>query len=220
MTSFLGQRLATWLNQRAQRSPQVQPRELLRAQRGFTLVELLIGSAVAVIGLYASMSLVLHTMRGNTDRRDSQAALQLAEHTLATVQAEATLWTSDLPPGYTTYLASLPQPAAPGASSSWQQGAGNAMSADKRVGPLGADSRYDQGSLLELPSSRGTRYCLHWRVTWVSNELVRAEVRVSWPRAHANVDDYKTCPTGMVADSANLYSVSLPALVMKNVYVQ
>lgn len=192
----------------------------LRSKRGFTLVELLVGSAVAVIGLYASMSLVLHTMRGNTDRRDSQAALQLAEHTLATIQAEATLWTADLPPGFTTYLAALPQPMAPGASSSWQQGAGNALSADKRVGPLGADSRYDQGSLLELPATRGTRYCLHWRVTWVSAELVRAEVRVSWPRAHANVDDYKTCPVGMVADSANLYSVSLPAMVMKNVYVQ
>jgi len=192
----------------------------VHAQQGFTLVELLIGSAVAVIGLYASLTLVTQTLRGNTDRRDSQAAGQLAEHTLATIQSEATMWIADIPPGYTTYLAKLPTPSTPGTTSGWQLAPGNALNADKRVGPLGADSRYDQGTLLEFPPTRGTRYCLHWRLTWVSAELVRAEVQVSWPKAHANPDTYKTCPLGMAADLSNLYSVTLPALVMKNVYVQ
>ena len=70
----------------------------LRNQRGFSMVELLVGAAVALIGLYASLNMAIYALHANQERRDAIAAEQYAEHVLSTIQAEAVFWTDVLPP--------------------------------------------------------------------------------------------------------------------------
>lgn len=189
--------------------------------RGFTLVELLVGAAIAVIGLFASLTLAITALRGNSERRDSLLAGQLAEHLLATIQAEGARWTGDAAPGTVLpYLSKLPTPPTPGTATAWLSAPTDPFGADKRVGPLGADTLYDQGALLEMPASRGPRFCAHYRLIWVSADLARAEVRVTWPRPQAPIDKYSSCPVTMIDDVGMVGSVTLPALVMRNVYVQ
>lgn len=188
--------------------------------RGFTLVEVLIGGAVAMVGLFATLNLAVKATSGNSERRDAQIAGQLAEHVLATLQSEAVMWKDDAPPPIANYLNKLPMPASPGTGTAWLNGPGAPLQSDKRVGSLGADQKYDQGALQEVPNDRGQRYCVHYRLTWISGDVVRAEVRASWVRSSAVQANYTTCPATMANDVGYVGSVTLPALVMRNVYAQ
>lgn len=194
-------------------------RSVRRRPTGFTLVEVLVGAVVAAIGLFATMQLALAALRGNTERRDSILAEQLAQHVLASLQTEAIYWTQDVPT-QVKYLGALPTPYSAGETSGWTLTPGVGFGADKRTGALGAVALWDNGLLNELPNDRGTRFCTHYRLTWVTPDMARAEVRVSWP--HSNVDDtkYQACPADMVYDVGNVGSMTLPAMVMRNVYVQ
>jgi type II secretory pathway pseudopilin PulG len=137
-----------------------------KSQQGFTILELLIGAGVATIGLFASMTLAMAALRGNTERRDSILAEQYAQHLLATIQAEGTIWTNDSPPANAgNLLVNATSPAVVGQSSGWLLVPGDAFASDKRVGALGANNIWDQGLLQELPNDRGTRFCSHYRLT-------------------------------------------------------
>ncbi len=195
-------------------------RKRLRSRAGYTLLELMIAAAVAATGLYASLNMATYALRGNTELRDANAALGLAEHMLATIQAEAVLWVGDTPPSV-LYLKALPVPPTPGQASDWKIAKLNSYDKDKRVGELGDDGLvFDAGVLQEVPSDRGARYCEHYRLTWVGLELVRAEVRVSWARAHVPADTYISCPKTMIDDVANVSSVALAGSVMRNTSAQ
>lgn len=193
----------------------------MRRRGGFTLVEVMVAGAVGIIGLYATLNLAIMALKGNSDRRDLQTAGQLAEHVLSTIQAEATMWTGDGNPNLILpYLGKLPSPPTAGTTTGWLNGPNLPQATDKRVGAMGGDIKYDQGVLQEIPSDRGTRYCVHFRLTWLSTELVRAEVKVSWPRPVVPLEKYANCPAGMVDNIAEVNSVALPALVQRNSNVQ
>ncbi len=194
-----------------------------RSAAAFTLVEVLIGGVVAMIGLFATLNLAVRATSGNSERRDAQIAGQLAEHVLATMQAEAVMWTDVAPAGISRYINKISTPATVGAGTPWLNGPAAPLSSDRRVGQLGADQTYDQGALQEVPNDRGQRFCVHYRLTWVSADVMRAEVRVSWARGGAPVDAYKQCPISMITNPGDVGlvgSVTLPALVMRNVYAQ
>lgn len=197
------------------------PRRSGNPEQGFTILELLIGAGVATVGLYASLTLAMAALHGNTERRDSILAEQYAQHLLATIQAEGTIWTNDTPPANTgNLLVKATTPAVVGQTSGWVQAPGDVFATDKRVGPMGGNKTWDQGLLSELPNDRGTRFCAHYRLTWVTTDLIRAEVRIAWPHANLPTDKYADCPADMVFDVGNVGSITLPAMVMKNVYVQ
>ncbi len=171
--------------------------------------------------MYASLSLCLSALKGNTEMRDSAIALTYAEHLLSTIQGESVMWQTktDSVPG--RFLRHLPVPAATGQSTGWKVLQMNPFATDKRVGDMGDDSHlYDAGMLFALPSEQRPRYCTQYRLTWVTPDLFRAEVRVGWSRPHVPVDKYRACPTAMFDDIGNVVSVSMPAMVMKNVYAQ
>ena len=191
-----------------------------RASRGFTLVELLIGASVALVGLFASLNMMGSAVRGNNERRDALMAQQLAQHLLATIRAESTMWIDDdIAKRAPRYIGHLPMPATAGEATPWMTELGQDLANDKRVS-FGANGVYDPGMILESPQDRGTRYCAHWRLTWITPELIRAEVRVSWQRPHVPVEKYIACPSEMSNDIGNVGSITLPAMVSKNVYVQ
>lgn len=189
-----------------------------RSQRGFTMIELLIGASVAAVGLYATMQLAIAALNGNTERRDSIAAEQLAQHLLATIQTDGVMWFDPMPMG--KYLSRIQGPPGTGPTSGWLLPLDAKASTDKRVGGIGWDKTYDGGLMVELPQDQGTLYCTHFRLTWVTTDLIRAEVRVSWPRRQLAPEKYADCPAEMAYDVGNVGSVTLPAMVMRNVYVQ
>ena len=164
----------------------------MRSQRGFTLIELLIGASVAAIGLYATMMLAIAALRGNTERRDSIAAEQLAQHLLATIQTDGVMWFDPMPMG--KYLARIQGPPGSGPSTGWLMPLDAKMATDKRVGGVGWDKTYDGGMMVEMPQDRGTQFCTHYRLSWVTADLIRAEVRVSWPRRTLLPEKYADCP--------------------------
>ncbi|MSQ83200.1 MAG: type II secretion system protein [Myxococcales bacterium] len=191
-----------------------------QVQRGFSLIEVLVGGVVAMIGLFATLNLAVSATAGNSERRDAQTAGQLAEHVLATIQSEAVMWTDTTPPGISRYLSKLPLPVGTGSPTDWLNGPGAPLSTDKRVGQMGADQMYDQGVLQEMPAGRGQRFCVQYRFTWVTTDVVRTEVRVYWARGKAPADKFKQCPLLTATDMGLVGTVTLPALVMRNVYAQ
>lgn len=197
-----------------------------RRTAGFTLVELMISGSIAVVGLYATMAMALTALRGNTEQRTAVDAQQYAQHLLATVQVEAWTWTEAVPAPKMIYLRHLPPgPDQPGGSANattgWSRVDSSGFGNDSRIGRMGADDQFfDKGILLEMPMDGGVRYCAHYRLTWVTADLVRAEVRVSWPRPHVDTDKYIDCPIEMAEDVNNVGSVTLPTLVMRNASVQ
>jgi prepilin-type N-terminal cleavage/methylation domain-containing protein len=196
-----------------------------RNERGFSMVELLIASSVALIGLFASLNMAMFALHANQERRDSIAAEQYAEHVLSTIQAEGLFWTDLNPPQIGWYLFRLPSLTTAGvlpspSSTGWQLVPGTDQSDDKRVGRMGNDWIYDRGVRSEIQAERGVQYCGFWRLTWVTDSLARAEVKVAWQRTGLNVDKYKDCPVTMTDDVGNVGTMTLPAMVMKNVYVQ
>ncbi len=196
--------------------------EPARRARGFTLVELLVAATIAIVGLYASIAMSVTALRGNTEARDSTWGTYYAEHLLGTVQAESVLWIDDTSlPSIGHYINRLPMPPVPGQGTGWLPATFNKNNPDKRTGPMGNDATlWDPGILKEMPSELATRYCAHVRLFWVSQDMARAEVRVAWPRRSAPIAKYLTCPATMALNLAEVGSVTLPAMVMKNVYVR
>jgi len=201
-------------------------RQRLRQSAGFTLIELMVAGSIATVALYATMSMSLAALRGNSEQRAAADAQELVQHILATVQGESSGWV-DQQPGQQTplFLSTLPTAPSSGGdkngSKGWLIVPGEAFGTDKRVGKLGADGTfYDKGILNEVPSRMGVQYCAHYRLTWVTDDLVRVEVRVTWPHPQVEVDKYAACPADMVNDIGNVGSVTLPTMVMRNVAVQ
>lgn len=194
----------------------------MRHQRGYSIIELVVASAIATSGLYASLALCTSALQGNSEARDAAQAMMLTEHVVATIQGEAAFfWLTNPPPeaNKTRFLQHVLQTAFPvtGDTSGWRLLPGRDLYADKRVGNMGGDTtHYDLGVVLEVPPEDAARYCAHWRLTVLNPDLLRAEVRVAWGRLGVPVDKYKLCPSDMVNDIGNVGSVTLPAMVMRN----
>ncbi len=188
----------------------------MKSGRGYTLIELMVAASVATISLYASLNMAAFSMRGNTDLRDSQAALRLAEHVVSTIQAEGWLWTTDEVLNQTLFLRVAVLPPTIGQTSGWQSGNQEQFNKDRRVGALGNSQIWDAGALQEIPSDLGARYCLHYRLIWVADDMLRAEVRVVWPREHLPADELMSCPNSRIDDVASVHTVSLTGVVRRN----
>ena len=196
-----------------------------RSSRGYSIIELMIASAIATSGLYASLSLCTSALKGNSEARDASQGMMLAEHVVATIQGEAAFyWLANPPPqaNNTRFIKHVIKTDNPmvGDTSGWLLLPGRDLYADKRVGNLGGDAtHYDLGVMLEIPPGDAPRYCAHWQLTVLNPNLMRAEVRVAWSRLGVPADKYKTCPPNMADDVGNVGSVTLPAMIMRNASV-
>lgn len=192
-------------------------------EKGFTLIELMVVVLITVVGFMAIVVLQAATVKGVTNSRDLVAAVNLAEHFLNSVRIEALEWTNDTDQGTNQakfkYLNNVGLPVA-GNGSGWLQAYINAMDVDKRINQNGNDTTFDAGLITEFPQDRNKRFCLQYRLTWViPNRLIRAEARVLWPREEADVAAYQECPLGMEADVSNVYGITVPTTIMKNIFV-
>ncbi len=194
-----------------------------RAHRGYTMVELLVAAGIATTGLFATLNMTTSVTRGNTDLRISSEAQLLAEHLVASAQSQGLLWVDEVPYGAAEELKRVPLNI--GDSTDWQlyNHANQGFSKNNRVGRLGNDTIWDNGAqLMVIDGASGwaeKHFCGHYRMTRVSADLARIEVRVSWARPTTGVDSIDKCKTSIVTDidaDKKYGSVSLAATIMRN----
>jgi hypothetical protein len=198
----------------------------MRTARGFALLEVLIASIVIVIGFLAVFSLQFAALDANLNAMRVTEATNVAETWLAGLRREALMWNQvgavDIDPVTMPDLSrGLAFPAAPDVTGGWVvatvHDAGEAV--DKNLAPGAA-------------TAPGFIFCVHQRLTWIdardgnnlfSPEMLRAEVRVLWPRDERGTLDtpggnFSDCGTtagvdAMAADIADVASITMPSVV-------
>jgi Tfp pilus assembly protein PilE len=199
---------------------------------GFTVVEMMVVVLITVLGFLALFHLQSGVMKATTNSWNLIAATHLAEHFLETVRLESVEWNNDTTQGVGQaqfhYLSPL---ALTTTSTDWMRayvsGTGTGFQMSNQAGKLiGSGREYDTGVVNEFPDNRNQRFCVQYRLTWlVTNFLVRAEVRVMWPRDDSRAALFDTCPdgsgatTGIQDDPQNAWGVTFTTTVMKNVFV-
>lgn len=166
-----------------------------RARRGgFTLVELLIVVMITAVGFVALLDLQVSSIRGLNYPAQMNAAINLGEHLIETLQLEAYVQREGGPTGTLRYLPVLPPFGGGVTDTGWQQAFSNGSSEHAMTDQVGADTTYDVGALTEFPALDRPRFCVRYRLAWVSENLARAEVRVLWLRDEASWTRFRNCP--------------------------
>lgn len=82
----------------------------MRAQRGYTLIEVMVSLAVMTIGAMGVVALQHATVAGNRQGREMSTAVHVAETWLERVREDALRWQAEGPPGLvnTVYLNNAP----------------------------------------------------------------------------------------------------------------
>lgn len=212
-------------------------------RRGFTLIELLTMVAVTTVGFIALLNLQLQTIRGIGNARDMQLGLTLADTIAQTLRLEALQWTPAVTISGNTnfnFLSKAPTDTTEGTTSDWFVAYANNEKTDLRVAPVGdvlplGTQQLNSGILREYTDSAtehtfDKRFCAHVRLTWlVPTVLLRADIRVFWPRHRANEVNLERCAiksSGVGADPAllerpdQIQMISVPITVIRNVFVR
>lgn len=201
-------------------------------RRGFTMIELLVVIAITTAGFAALMHLQVGAIRGAGEAVDMQRSVQLTEHLGNTLRMESLLWTPTSAPlnGHPSMqlLNLAPANTATDQTSGWivAYAANAANNNDLRVGPVGNLPAYDSGILQEFTSG-GTQtqrnFCVHYRLTWlVPDVLLRADIRVLWPRARGEWTTWATCPVTPqdMEKIYNFHQITTPITILRNVFVK
>ena len=192
--------------------------------RGFTLVEVIIVIAITTIGFVALLNLQIGTLHTASASRDMQEAINLAEHVSQTMRLEALQWTPTKNPSdliTARYLNNAPTDVTEGAATQWLVAyPATEGQPDGRISAVGSDMQYDTGIIGEIGSDVRANYCVHYRLTWlVPNMLLRADVRVLWPRNQAVFSKYSNCAVGMESALQDINSITTPITIIRNVFV-
>lgn len=181
---------------------------------------------ITTVGFLALINLQVGTMRSVGNAKSMMQAVNLGEHFIETLKSESLSWNGD-----GTMLLSFPARyphlhqvgnAVANGGSTWLEGY-TSSDLDRRFGPMGNDDTWDAGVSGEFPALVDKRFCLHYRLSWIiPNWLIRADVRVLWMKNEADMSLYQSCGTGtdMHRDLANVSSITIPGMVMRNVFAQ
>jgi Tfp pilus assembly protein PilV len=172
-----------------------------RGAGGYTAVEVLMAMTVMAIGTAAVISMVRTSVQGNLDARKTDLANSIARTWVERLQRDAMQWTCPSPACATSNLdrakliagktGSASSPA--NVTGKWflptdlmqSSGSTNPETMSPGFDILGRDL---PASLLLPDTTNGTgwpgaTFCVNVRLTWlVANQLLRADVRVLWPR--------------------------------------
>jgi prepilin-type N-terminal cleavage/methylation domain-containing protein len=159
--------------------------------RGYTAVEVLMGMTLFAIGAMAVISMQRASVQGNLDARKLDMANAIAHEWLERLRRDSTLWTlpsSANPTATTNYtnaklLSGHLTYATAGNVATWSLPDDYVKSASV---PDGVSPAFDILGRDLLPASYAqAQFCVNIRLNWLdpgAKELIRAEVRVVWPR--------------------------------------
>jgi hypothetical protein len=158
-----------------------------RRSRGYTVVELMMSLAVFATGVTGVIAMERATVSSNQLARNVAVANGIAQAWLSVLAADATLWTNGADVTKTLWLSSIAT-----TDNRWQL---PTWDANRKFGP--------QFDGFGAPIQTGGVFCAQIRLTWLygdqsaqqatgapGNGLIRAEVRVFWPKdATSTVQD-------------------------------
>jgi len=167
--------------------------------RGYTAVEVLMAMTVMAIGSAAVISMVRTSVQANSDARKTDLANSIARKWVERLQRDAMQWTCPSPACAASNLDRAKLIAGKtGSASSPANVTGSWFLPMDLIGVTSPETMSPGFDILgrDLPSSLlapdttkgtgwpGATFCVNVRLTWlVTNELLRADVRVLWPRA-------------------------------------
>ena len=167
----------------------------LERRGGFSIVELLVVVVITAVGFGAMLDLQVSSIKGLSYPAQMNAAVNLGEHLLETMQLEAYVRRSGGDTSSQNYLPQLPNFNAGTNDTGWLAAyANNGSGQHDMTDQLGADTTYDVEALAEFPTLDRPRFCVRYRLAWVSQNLIRAEVRVLWLRDERAWTRFRNCP--------------------------
>lgn len=157
------------------------------AERGYTVVELVMSLAVMVVGVAGVIAMQGVTAASNRHARDLAVATHIGQAWLDMLATESSLWTEKDSLARTTWLARVDSEA------SWFRPAfSSTLNFGAAFDPL--------GNAVELTNlARDTAYCVDLRLLRLEDSsagagLIRAEVRVYWRREDVVLVGSSTAP--------------------------
>ena len=190
------------------------------------MVEMMVSLAIILVGFMGLLDLQTSGIQGATAGRSLFHGLKLAEHFAETLRTEAVSWTrgTTLNSNSSYPFLQIAPLGSDGATSGWLVATPGGFVGT--VGDFSEQTTYcdfgvcDSGIVNELPADEDVRFCIHYRLTWLTADVfLRADVRVLWIRPGKARDQYTACETGMADDPTNVSFLNLPASLMYNAFV-
>ncbi len=163
-------------------------------QRGYTAVEVMMAMTLLLIGSVGVMAMQRAAVQGNADAREMDVASSIARAWLERVERDATLWTP-------SQIAVTPPANISSAILVNENLTGNWYVPKTRLAASGTQNDVESagfdilGQDMDTLTAAGLRYCVNLRLTplTVDQTLIRAEVRVFWPRNLTQAPDPNYC---------------------------
>jgi prepilin-type N-terminal cleavage/methylation domain-containing protein len=192
------------------------------SQRGYTAVEVMMSMTVLLIGSIGVMAMQRAAVQGNADARELDVANSIARGWVERLQRDATLWTQST-------VAQTPPPNLPAAVLVNENITGQWFLPQSRLVPAGAQNDVESpafdilGQDEDSLGAAGIRYCTNIRLTplTLDQTLIRAEVRVFWPRNLTAAPAANYCsqapPAALDSDVATYHFVYAVTALRQNV---
>jgi len=205
--------------------------------RGYTMVEVMMGMSLLAIGAAAVISMQRASMQSNLDARKLDMANSIAREWIERLRRDATQWTlpneSNLNTNYAnaqllaTYLPWGTAGSTPSVTTAWSYPSVYLASATV---PDGVSPGFDiLGRDLSAANIQGSTsspskavFCTNIRLNWlVVNSLLRAEVRVFWPRmltAGVNTPDWcnQANASAVTGDTSHYHFIYAATAIREN----
>jgi hypothetical protein len=163
-------------------------------QRGYNAIEVMMAITLMLVGSIGVMAMQQGAVQGNMDAREMDVATSIAHQWLERLERDSTLWTPSIIPV-------VPPANLPSALLLNENITGTWYVPKARLANVAPQDDYESAGFDILGQDMGTltqpglRYCVNLRVTPLTTDqtLMRAEVRVFWPRNLAVAPDPNYC---------------------------
>lgn len=158
-----------------------------RGQRGFTVLEVLIGVLLMTVGLLAVFAMQITAIETNRASYDLRAATELAETTLERIQRDSLMWGQSGDPGDWGAGAWLNSAMGTTVTDTWAfppRPAGITGGRQPTWNDLGLAQ--DDAARWNDYRGRNSKYCVNYLADWLRGPtFARVTVMVRWPRNRA-----------------------------------
>ncbi len=161
----------------------------------YTAVEVLMSITVLTIGAMGVMAMQRAAVQGNVDAREMDQAQAIARQWLDRLTRDATLWTPSQIPSVPPANLSSALLVNENLTGQWFVPKARMTTSGQQFDDESAGFDILGRDMTSLATGNGLRYCVNLRLTPATTDqtLIRAEVRVFWPRNLTAAPDPKYC---------------------------
>jgi hypothetical protein len=165
-----------------------------QSQRGYNAIEVMMAITLVLVGSIGVMAMQQAAVQGNTDAREMDVATAIAHQWLERLERDSALWTPSIIPV-------VPPANLPSALLLNENITGTWYVPKARLVNIAPQDDIESSGFdilaqdMTALTGAGLRYCVNLRITPLTTDqtLMRAEVRVFWPRNLAVAPDPNYC---------------------------